>query len=55
MKLFGQIVRTAVNIAVLPAVVAKDALTLGIRADGKEKTRTSEHIERIKREASEDA
>lgn len=35
--------------------LAKDAFTLGLRADGQEQTRTAEHLERIKREASEDA
>jgi hypothetical protein len=29
MKLFGQLIRTVVNVALLPVAVAKDALTLG--------------------------
>ena len=29
MKLFGQLVRTAVNIALLPVAVVKDVVTLG--------------------------
>jgi len=35
MKLFGQIVRTVVNVAVLPVAVAKDVLTLGGVATGR--------------------
>jgi len=31
MKLFGQLIRTAVNAALLPVAVAKDIVTLGGR------------------------
>ena len=35
MKLFGQLIRTVVNVAVLPVAVAKDVLTLGGVATGR--------------------
>lgn len=50
MKLFGQIVRTVVNVALLPVAVAKDVMTMG--AVGEPQTFTAEAIERIKEEAS---
>lgn len=53
MKLFGQLIRTAVNIVALPVAVAKDVVTLGgvlIEED----SATLEAIERLKDEAEED-
>ena len=53
MKLFGQVVRTVVNTALLPVAAAKDVLTLGgIITDEPPATVTA--IERLKREAAED-
>ncbi len=52
MKLFGQIVRTVVNVALLPVAVVKDAVTLGgVVLD--ERPATIKAIERLKDEASE--
>lgn len=51
MKLFGQIVRTVVNAALLPVAVAKDVVTIGgILID--RPSATKEAIERLKDEAS---
>lgn len=55
MKLFGQIIRTAVNGALLPVAIVKDVITLGLRSDDASVSRTSEALDRLKREASEDA
>jgi len=54
MKLFGQVVRTLVNVALVPVAVAKDVLTLGGVATGNPTTYTREHVERLKAEAGED-
>lgn len=54
MKLFGQVVRTVVNLVVLPVAVAKDVLTLGGAATGNPSTYTAEQIQKLKDEASED-
>ena len=51
MSLFGQLVRTAVNVATLPVAVAKDLVTLAGAIDNNGKPHTLEHLERIKREA----
>lgn len=53
MKLFGQLVRTAVNIALLPVAVVKDVVTLGGVASEQQKPYTAQQIEKIKEEASE--
>ena len=53
MKLFGQLVRTIVNTAMLPVAVVKDACTLGGVAVDEEKPFTLQQLEKIKREASE--
>lgn len=54
MKLFGQIVRTVVNVALLPVAVVKDVVTLGgIVLD--EEPALKKAIERLKDEAEEDA
>lgn len=50
MKLFGQLVRTAVNVALLPVAVAKDVLTLGGAATG-EKAATPQALQQLKDEA----
>ena len=53
MRLFGQLVRTVVNTALLPVAVAKDVVTAGgILID--KPSATKEAIERLKNEASED-
>ncbi|MGH2359706.1 MAG: hypothetical protein ACRDGM_04075 [bacterium] len=58
MKLFGQLVRTVVNVATLPVAVVKDALTMGgtlteqnpdYRAGD---TYTAEALQRLKDEAT---
>lgn len=54
MKLFGQIVRTAVNTALLPVAVTKDVLTLGGTLTDKRESYTREQIDRLKDEAQED-
>lgn len=53
MKLFGQLVRTVVNVVELPLAVGKDALTLGGALTDREKSHTRELAERIKEEAAE--
>lgn len=53
MKIFGQIVRTVVNTALLPVAVVKDVFTLGGVATGEDKPYTAQAIEKIKDEASE--
>jgi hypothetical protein len=60
MKLFGQIIRTVVNVATLPVAVVKDALTLGGVATGDNAnydlagTHTAKKLDEIKREAKEE-
>ena len=51
MSLFGQLVRTVVNVATLPVAVAKDVLTLGGAATGEDKPYTVQKLEQLKREA----
>lgn len=51
MKLFGQIIRTVVNVAQLPVEVVKDVVTLGNYGEG---SYTKEQLEKIKEEATED-
>ena len=53
MKLFGQLVRTVVNIATLPVAVAKDVVTLG-GALVDEESATKKNLQKLKDEASED-
>ena len=53
MKLFGQLVRTVVNTALLPVAIAKDVVTIGgILTDTP--SATKEALERLKEEALED-
>jgi hypothetical protein len=49
MKLFGQLVRTAVNIATLPVDVARDLVDPTVD----DKSHTAKALERLKREAEE--
>lgn len=53
MKIFGQLVRTAVNVAVLPIVVARDVVMGGAIIAG-EPAATPKHLAKIKREAGEE-
>jgi len=53
-KLFGQIVRTAVNVATLPATLVMDIFTLGGIATGESKPYTLQQLEKLKKEASEE-
>ena len=55
MKLFGQLVRTVINTALVPVAAAKDVLTLGGMVLGDEPhCETLEALQRLKDEASED-
>lgn len=51
MSLFGQLVRTVVNVATLPVAVVRDAVSLGGVIDNNGTPHTVEHLEKIKREA----
>lgn len=54
MKIFGQIIRTVVNVATLPVAVVKDVVTLGgIATRGDLDSYTAEQLEKIKDEAGE--
>ncbi len=53
MKLFGQIVRTVVNVVALPVEVVKDAVTLGNIASG-DPPYTVQRLEKLKKEADEE-
>lgn len=54
MKLFGQIVRTIVNVAQLPVAVVKDVGTLGgVCTKGTFEPYTTEQLQKIKDEARE--
>jgi len=52
MKLFGQLIRTAINTTLLPVAVVKDVLTLGNLASGDD-TYTKKQVEKLKEEAEE--
>lgn len=58
MKLFGQLVRTGVNLACLPVDLLKDVATAPLDAmratDRRVGERTAERLERLKDEARED-
>lgn len=54
MKLFGQIVRTVVNVATLPVAVVKDVVTLGGVATEHGESYTEEKLRQIKDEALDD-
>lgn len=51
MKLFGQLIRTAVNVALVPVAVVTDVVKLPL---GELPTETKEAIQRLKDEAEED-
>lgn len=51
MSLFGKIVKTIVNVAVLPVEVVKDVYTLGGVAADQDKPYTLQQLEKIKEEA----
>lgn len=53
MKIFGQLVRTVVNVATLPVAVVKDVFTLGGVATENGQPYTVEKLKQIKDEASE--
>lgn len=57
MKLFGQLVRTAVNVALLPVEIVKDVATAPLRVMVDESHRVGEHtknrLETLKDEAGE--
>lgn len=54
-NLFGQVIRTVVNVATLPVAVAKDVVSAGGTLDGNGRPHTAEKLDQIKREASPDA
>lgn len=54
MKLFGQLIRTVVNVATLPVAVVTDAVTFPARVMDDKGSATLEHLEKLKREAEED-
>jgi hypothetical protein len=53
MKLFGQLVRTFVNVVELPLEVAKDVVTLGGVATEQDKSYTRQQLEKLADEAKE--
>jgi hypothetical protein len=53
MKIFGQIVRTVVNVAALPVEVVRDVVTLGGIVTEEDKPYTIQRLEQLKKEASE--
>lgn len=55
MGLFGKIVKTAVNVALLPVDLAKDVLTLGgCSTRGKFRPYVTDRLERLKEDADDD-
>lgn len=54
MKIFGQVIRTAVNLATLPGAVVKDVLTLGGIATDQRAPYTVQKLQQLKDEAAED-
>lgn len=54
MRIFGQIIRTAVNTAMLPVAVAKDIVTLGGTLTERRTSYTTKQLEKLKDEAEED-
>ena len=53
MKLFGQIVRTAVNVVMLPVELVKDTLTLGGVITEQPKPYTEQRLEKLAEDAEE--
>ena len=54
MKLFGQVIRTFVNVITLPVAIAEDVLTLGGTLTDHDTSYTIEKLQEIKEEADED-
>lgn len=54
MKLFGQVVRTVVNTALVPVAVVKDVCSLGGVVTDQPKPYTMQALEKLKDEARED-
>lgn len=56
MKLFGQLIRTAVNIAALPVEIVKDVVMAPVDAGDGQRigNRTADRIEKLKDEAGDD-
>ena len=54
MKLFGQIIRTAVNVVTLPVAVVKDIMTLGGIITENGRPYTAVKLQQIKDEARDD-
>lgn len=54
MKLFGQLVRTVVNVATLPVAVAQDVFSLGGVALDRDEPFTVSKLKQLKDEASPD-
>lgn len=54
MKLFGQLVRTVVNTALVPVAVVKDVLTLGGIATEEDEPYTAQALQKLKDEALDD-
>lgn len=60
MKLFGQLIRTVVNVATLPVAVAKDVVTFGGAFSGENEelkareTAIAKALQKLKDEAGED-
>jgi hypothetical protein len=52
MSLFGKIVKTVVNVAILPVQVVRDVYTLGGIATEQKKPYTLQQLEKIKEEAN---
>ena len=53
MRLFGQLVRTIVNVVALPVEVARDVLTLGGIATDQREPYTIQRLQQLKDEAAE--
>jgi hypothetical protein len=54
MKLFGQLIRTAVNVATLPIAVAKDVVTLGGVATEQGKPYTAQALAKLAEDSKEE-
>lgn len=53
MKLFGQLIRTGVNIALIPVALLKDVITLGGVSASRDESYTKELVRILKEEAEE--
>lgn len=52
MKIFGQLVRTAVNLVTLPVAIVKDIVTIGGVAMEQDEPYTAQKLRQLKDEAS---